>query len=160
MAVRAALPVELHLDAVIAVGVDHGAGWPNHDRALLALHGRTRMQQLAVRIAAREVTVKGRYATYEDKRPAGIYASAYPNEVYESVRYRWTIEQADAAGAAFASPRTGVNNCTPPAADGGPQWNGEAFNVKEIRPENVEAFREHSPRYQGGHLNHLKRRYE
>ena len=42
---RAALPVELHFDAVVAVGVDHRAFGANHNRGLLALHGRTRVLQ-------------------------------------------------------------------------------------------------------------------
>jgi hypothetical protein len=115
---------------------------------------------LAVRVAARDVTIKGRYATYEDKKPVGIYAPAFPDEVYESVRYRWTIEQKDGAGVAFDSPWTGVNNCTPTAADGGPQWNGDAVHVKEIRVGNLDAYRELSPRYAGAHLNNLRRKHE
>lgn len=133
----------------------------NYAAYMLAQGGPTvARRNLAVRIAARTVTIKGRYATYEDERPAGVYASAYPNEVYESVRYRWTIEQADAAGAAFASPRTGVNNCTPPAADGGRQWDGQHIHFKEIRPENIAAFKERSPRHAESHLNHLRRKHE
>ena len=117
-------------------------------------------RHLAVRIAARDVTIKGRYATYEQKKPAGVYASAFPLEVYESVRYRWTVEQKDGAGVAFDSPWTGVNNCTPPASDGGPQWNGETVHVKETRPENVETFRDHSPRFARGHIHNLRRKHE
>lgn len=117
-------------------------------------------KNLAVCIAARDVTIKGRYATYEDRKPVGVFASAFPNEVYESVRYRWTIEQKDGAGVAFDSPWTGVNNCTPTAADGGPQWSGEHTNFHETRPENVQAFRDHSPRFDRGHLHNLHRKYE
>jgi hypothetical protein len=82
---------------------------------------------LAVRIAARQVTIKGRYATYEDDKPVGVFATAFPNEVYEGVHYRWTIDGAGSTGpACFAAPRTGVNNCTRP--DGEPAW---------TRPENA-----------------------
>jgi hypothetical protein len=50
MALFAALPVELHLDAVIAVGMDHRALRPDHHRRLLALHGRLGMQQHAMAV--------------------------------------------------------------------------------------------------------------
>ncbi len=50
VALLTALPVELHLDAVVAVGVDHRAGRADHDRGLLAAHGRFRMQQQAVAV--------------------------------------------------------------------------------------------------------------
>jgi hypothetical protein len=71
-------------------------------------------RRLAVRIAARTVTIKGRYATYEDAKPVGVYATAYPDEVYEGVHYRWTIDGGDRPAAAMCPPRTGVNNCTEP----------------------------------------------
>jgi hypothetical protein len=126
---------------------------------------------LAVRIATREVTIKGRYATYDDKKPAGVYARAYPNEVYESVRYRWTIEAADGAGVALDSPWTGVNNCTAEAefdgrlprgmamenrGDGTPGsgWNVRADQARE------ELFKKASPKYSGSHLHDLQRKNE
>jgi hypothetical protein len=96
-------------------------------------------KELAVRVAARTVTIKGRYATYEDAKPVGVYATAYPNEVYEGVHYQWTIEGAgERTAAANSPPRTGVNNCTPwperPTA--GPAW---------TKPENSRPY--HGPRY-------------
>jgi Bacteriophage replication gene A protein (GPA) len=128
---------------------------------MLAQGGPTVGRRAAIKIAARDVTIKGRYATYEDKKPVGVYAVAFPNEVYEGVHYRWTIESKDSAsGVAFDSPRTGVNNCTPRATDGGPQWNGETVHVKETRPENVQSYRDHSPRFTEGHIHNLRRKYE
>jgi hypothetical protein len=141
-------------DPTIAKQADFGA-------YMLAQGGPTVGRRAAIKIAAREVTIKGRYATYTDEKPVGVFAVAFPNEVYEGVHYRWTIESADSAsGVVFDSPRTGVNNCTPPAADGGRQWDGEAVHVKETRSENVEAFKDHSPRYARGHLHHLQRKHE
>ncbi len=59
-------------------------------------------KHLAVRIEGQAVTIKGRYVTSEVKKPVGVFATAFPNEVYESVRYRWTITGAgESAGAAF-----------------------------------------------------------
>ena len=52
VALRAALPVELHLDPVVAVGVDGRAGGADHDGGLLAVDGRARMQQAAVLVGA------------------------------------------------------------------------------------------------------------
>jgi hypothetical protein len=87
-------------------------------------------KHLAVRIAARTVTIKGRYATYDDTKPVGVYAAAFPDEVYEGVHYRWTIGGVgERPAAANCPPRTGVNNCTPwpERPTGGPAW---------TRPEN------------------------
>lgn len=71
-------------------------------------------KDLAVRIEGQAVTIKGRYVTGEVTKPVGVYAAAFPNEVYESVRYRWTITgPGESSGVAFDLPRTGVNNCTP-----------------------------------------------
>jgi hypothetical protein len=98
-------------------------------------------KHLTVRIAARPVTIKGRYATYEDEKPVGVYATAYPKEVYEGVHYRWTIEGMGRPAAAACPPRTGVNNCTdwPERPTTGPAW---------TRPEN--SGRYHGPRYSSG----------
>lgn len=152
-------------DPAVAKQADFGA-------YMLAQGGPTvARRRLAVRIAARTVTIKGRYATYEDSRPAGVYASVSPNEVYESVRYRWTIEQAGASSGADAAPWTGVNNCTrEPEFDGrmprgmamenkgdGSPGSGWSARADEAR---AQLFKEHSPRHAGHHLHHLKRRYE
>ena len=132
--------------------------------------GPTVGRRAAIKIAARDVTIKGRYATYEDKKPVGVYAVAFPLEVYEGVHYRWTIENKNEAGVAFDSPRTGVNNCTAE-----PEFDGRA-----PRPMNMEnrgdgtpgsqrwsvdddkaqaaSFKQHSPRYAGHHLNELRRK--
>jgi len=91
-------------DAAVARQADFGA-------YVLAQGGPTVGRRAAIKIAAREVTVTGRYLTYDAPKPVGIYATAQPEAVYESVRYRWTIEGAG-AGVAFDLPRTGVNNCT------------------------------------------------
>jgi hypothetical protein len=49
---RAALPVKLHFDAVIAVGVDYRAGRADHYRGLLSRDGWPWMQHIAVAIQA------------------------------------------------------------------------------------------------------------
>jgi len=151
-------------DPAVAQQADFGA-------YMLAQGGPTvARRHLAVRIAARPVTIKGRYATYEDERPAGVFASAFPHEVYESVRYRWTVEQADAAGAVFASPRTGVNNCTgEPEFDGRMPRGMSMENRGDGKPGSqrwsvdddiarAETFKQHSPRYAGHHLNELRKK--
>lgn len=140
---------------------------------------------LAVRIAARDVTVNGRYATYEDKKPVGVFATAYPKEVYEGVHYRWTITDGRTSAARIGRPRTGVNNCTgrpawtrpecaPPAPgaahSSGPVRHERTHNAGFNRPDckgwsktadrdTVERFKRHSPRHAGSHLQHLQRKY-
>lgn len=92
---------------------------------LYAMGGPTVGRRGAIKIAARAITIKGRYATYEDEKPVGVYATAFPNEVYEGVHYRWTIDGAGSRpAAANRPPRTGVNNCTdwPERPTGGPAW--------------------------------------
>jgi Bacteriophage replication gene A protein (GPA) len=91
-------------DAAVAKQADFGA-------YMLAQGGPTVGRRAAIKIAAREVTIKGRYATYTAPKPVGVYAAAQPGAVYEGVHYRWTIDGAG-AGVAFELPRTGVNNCT------------------------------------------------
>lgn len=99
-------------DPAVAKQADFGA-------YMMAQGGPTVGRGAAIRIAAKEVTIKGRYATYDAPKPVGIYAVAQPEAVYESVRYRWTID-GQGAGVAFDLPRTGVNNCTGP--DGNSLW--------------------------------------
>lgn len=72
---------------------------------------------LAVRVAARVTTINGRYKVSEQSKPVGVFATAYPNEVYEGVHYRWTITDGRSSAASIGRPRTGVNNCT-----GAPAW--------------------------------------
>jgi len=130
--------------------------------------GPTVGRNCSVKIAARDVTIKGRYATYEDKRPVGVFAVGFPNEVYESVRYRWTIEDGDSASAAPAVPWTGVNNCTAdsefdgraPRAmalenRGDGSSGSQVWSVDDEKARNA-LFRENSPRYAGWHLNNLR----
>lgn len=77
-----------------------------------------------IRIAKREVSVSGRYGTYTDSKPVGVYHVAQPQAVYEGVHYRWEITRpGQSAGVAFAVPRTGVNNCTR-RTSGKPFWEG------------------------------------
>lgn len=135
---------------------------------MLAQGGPTVGRSAAIKIAARIVTIKGRYVTKDAAKPVGVYAVAFPNEVYESVRYRWTIEQGDGASAAPAAPWTGVNNCTAdpefdgraPRAmafenrgDGKP--GGQRWNVDDEKARNA-LFKEYSPRHAGWHLNKLR----
>ncbi len=132
--------------------------------------GPTVGRRAAIKIAARDVTIKGRYATYEDKKPVGVYAVAFPLEVYEGVHYRWTIENKTEAGVAFDSPRTGVNNCT-----GEPEFDGRAPRAMNMENRGdgtpggqrwsvdddkarAETFKQHSPRYAGHHLNELRKK--
>lgn len=137
---------------------------------MMAQGGPTVGRRGAIKIATRAVTIKGRYATYDDERPAGVYAVAFPNEVYESVRYRWTIEQDETASAVDAPPRTGVNNCTAnPDFDGRApramalenrgdgQPGSQTWSVDDEKARNA-LFKESSPRYAGWHLNELRRK--
>ena len=95
------------------------ASWADY---LRAQGGPTVGRQAAIKIACKEVTIEGRYATYQAMRPVGVYLASQENAVYESVRYQWTIQGQEgiptpagvAAWAAFDLPRTGVNNCTGP----------------------------------------------
>lgn len=111
----------------------------------------------SIKIAARTVTIKGRYVTRDEKKPVGVYATANPAEVYEGVHYRWTIDGAGSSrGAAFDLPRTGVNKCTPwperpargaawtrpenpaPRTSGGPDrtnWKASTENRGDGKPE-------------------------
>ncbi|MBC3930372.1 replication endonuclease [Undibacterium curvum] len=69
----------------------------------------------AVKIARRDTEVTGKYATYTEPKPCGVYCVSQPDAVYESIRYQWTVLKK--GGVAFDLPRTGVNNCT---QSGGP----------------------------------------
>jgi hypothetical protein len=143
-------------------------------------------KDLAVRLEGQAVTIKGRYVTSEVKKPVGVYAAAFPNEVYESVRYRWTITgPGESSGVAFDLPRTGVNNCTPatdaawmdPAnAPGSYRKNfvREGWASHENRGDGqggqrwskgddvirVDQFKKRTVRGAASHLEQLKRKYE
>lgn len=164
-------------DAAVAKQADFGA-------YMIAQGGPTVARKaLAIRIAAKDVTIKGRYATYDAPKPVGIYATAQPDAVYESVRYRWTIDGAG-AGVAFDLPRTGVNNCTGPEGnsmwayveqldkmkknfvrdlwtatenrgkgDGGPGWS------KHADADTVDRYKKRSAKHAEPHLHYLKRKY-
>lgn len=136
---------------------------------------------LAVKVAARQVEIKGRYATYTDEKPVGVYATAFPDEVFEGVHYRWTVEgKNESGGVRFTLPRTGVNNCTQPGPE--PFWTrpenapGRRLPVRRVRrarhevvdaderpviPDlnHMRTFRRHSRRHAESHLDHLKRKY-
>jgi len=164
-------------EAAVAKQADYAA-------YMMAQGGPTVGRRAAIKIAAREVTIHGRYATYEAAKPVGVYAASQPEAVYESVRYRWTIDGAG-AGVAFDLPRTGVNNCTAP---GGPAWTNPANHPRKFkknfdreqwsRSENeggapwggpwskaadadqVDRYKKRSTRYAESHLSQLKRKYK
>jgi hypothetical protein len=151
---------------------------------MLAQGGPTVGRGAAIKIAAREVTIHGRYATYAAPKPVGVFAVAQPEAVYEAVHYRWTIA-GQGAGVAFALPRTGVNNCTQP---GGPAWTktgmgkknfvrdrwssdtnrGDGSGTQDWRgqvwskradAEKVDQFKNRSEKHSETHLEQLQRKY-
>lgn len=81
----------------------------DYARFIWAMGGPTVGRRATIRLATRGEGVEGRYEQVEAHRPVGVYLAAQPHAVYESTRYRWTI---DRAGVALAVPRTGVNNCS------------------------------------------------
>lgn len=80
----------------------------------------------SIKIATRDTEVVGRYSTYTEAKPCGVYVISNPNAVYESVRYRWT--PVEGRGAAFDLPWTGVNNCTQSNVE--PIWIREKYDPK------------------------------
>jgi hypothetical protein len=144
---------------------------------LWAQGGPTVGRGAAIKIAAREVTITGRYATYEAAKPVGVYLAAQAHAVYESVRYQWTISgPGEGGGVAFDLPRTGVNNCTLPV--GKPFWergqrravaisaapNWEARKDRQLAPaaQVVAKYRAHKKRAPGepsAHLEQLMKKY-
>lgn len=90
-----------------------------------------------IKLAKRETKIEGKYATYQEEKPCGVYHKTNANAVYESVRYQWVRV---ALVEAVAVPRTGVNNCT----DGQPtegriqfEMDGEAAKKIKIRSATV-----------------------
>ena len=83
-----------------------------------ALGGVSSGRRYTVRIASKDVEIRGKYATYTEARPCGVYSVANPNAIYESTRYQWTPVDKKGGGVAFDLPWTGVNNCT----DYAPEW--------------------------------------
>lgn len=147
-------------------------------RFIWAMGGPAVGRQAAIQLAKRVEDVEGRYEQVEAHRPIGVYLAAQPHAVYESTRYRWTI---DRAGVALAVPRTGVNNCSRPAwANKNPIENpigknknfapsfyvGRSFD-REGAPcarTDTEAIYLHHKKRQPGepsaHLAHLQRKYK
>jgi hypothetical protein len=73
---------------------------------LKAQGGPTVGRRAAIQIAAREITVQGRYGAYTAAKPVGVYCISQPHAVYEGVHYRWEISRPGAsAGVAFDVPR-------------------------------------------------------
>ncbi|QDG73501.1 replication endonuclease [Janthinobacterium tructae] len=147
-------------------------------RFIRAMGGPTVGRQAAIQIAKRVEGVEGRYEQVEAHRPVGVYLAAQPHAVYESTRYRWTI---DRAGVALAVPRTGVNNCSRPAwAKKNPIENpigknknfapsfyvGRSFDREGApcaRIDTEAIYLHHKKRQPGGpsaHLAHLQRKYK
>lgn len=94
-----------------------------------------------IKIEARDAEVDGRYGRYEAKKPVGVYAVSRPNQVYESVRYTWTVKPGGAGvGVAFDLPWTGVNNCTEPGTNAAwvkPEPAPESLKNQKICSANV-----------------------
>ncbi|HJV86927.1 MAG TPA: replication endonuclease [Noviherbaspirillum sp.] len=74
-----------------------------------ALGGPTVGRRGRVQLARRNTVIEGRYATYQEEKPCGVYHVTNANAVYESVRYQWSRVQ---PAEVVAAPWTGVNNCT------------------------------------------------
>lgn len=93
-----------------------------------ALGGPRTGRSTLIQLAKKPVKIKGRYATYEMKKPVGVYAVEDQERVYKSVRYVWkcldevvqvpdgvpTWERVKIPGvvSGVGGTRTGVNNCT------------------------------------------------
>lgn len=142
---------------------------------MMAMGGPTVGRRGAIQIAAREITVQGRYGAYTAAKPVGVYCISQPHAVYEGVHYRWEISRPGAsAGVAFDVPRTGVNNCTrrptwapaekkifTPAFDAGRSFHPDTGAPVE-RVDRVALYQQHRQRRPGeasAHLLHLQRKY-
>lgn len=100
---------------------------------MMAMGGPTVGRRGAIQIAAREVTVQGRYGVYSAPKPVGVYCVSQPQAVYEGVHYRWEISRPGASsGVAFDLPRTGVNNCTRRSSEK-PFWEGAPRGSSDLR---------------------------
>lgn len=143
-------------------------------RFIWAMGGPTVGRQAAIQLAKRVEDVEGRYEQVEAHRPVGVYLAAQPHAVYESTRYRWTI---DRAGVALAVPRTGVNKYTQatqapvavapenkkftPSFNAGRSFDREGAPCARIDTEAI--YLHHKKRQPGGpsaHLAHLQRKYK
>ncbi|WP_198043792.1 replication endonuclease [Janthinobacterium sp. 1_2014MBL_MicDiv] len=143
-------------------------------RFIRAMGGPTVGRQAAIQLAKRAEDVEGRYEQVEAHRPVGVYLAAQPHAVYESTRYRWTI---DRAGVALAVPRTGVNKYTQATKaptdvvpenkkftssfNAGRSFDREGAPCARINTEAI--YLHHKKRPPGGpsaHLAHLQRKYK
>lgn len=146
----------------------------DYARFIWAMGGPTVGRLATIKLATRAESVVGRYEEVEAHRPVGVYLAAQPHAVYESTRYRWTI---DRAGVALAVPRTGVNNCSgapwtrikpitknknfAPAFDAGRSFHPDT-GVPVTKVDQVAQYRAHKKRPPGApsaHLLHLQRKY-
>ena len=158
------------------------ASWADY---LKAQGGATVGRGGLIQIATRKTTIQGKYSTYEDERPCGVYSiremrvgedgKREIGAIYESVRYQWTRK--DSGGGAVAVPWTGVNNCTQIdiktidqglidslknqkicSANVAGWWNGERT---ESRPDpvDIETYQRHRKNAPAAHLNGLRAKY-
>jgi hypothetical protein len=141
---------------------------------LMAQGGPTVGRQHVIKIASKEVTIKGRYAVYVAEKPVGVYMAGQPHAVYEGVHYTWEIQR-PGAGVALDVPWTGVNNCTRPASDRpfwvdavrgqsnlGPNWEARKNQPVRPAPGEVQKYRQHRRRPAGtptAHLEYLMMKY-
>ncbi len=86
-----------------------------------------------IRLAKRPVNVEGKYATYAEEKPCGVYHAWNDKAVYESVRHVWRVADKEKV-VAVAVPWTRVNNCTR-------QWQAE---LRERTKQGVESLKGHS----------------
>lgn len=143
-------------------------------RFIWAMGGPAVGRQAAIQLAKRVEDVEGRYEQVEAHRPIGVYLAAQPHAVYESTRYRWTI---DRAGVALAVPRTGVNKYTQatkapaavkpenkkftPSFNAGRSFDREGAPCARVDTDAI--YLHHKKRPPGGpsaHLAHLQRKYK
>jgi hypothetical protein len=143
-------------------------------RFIRAMGGPTVGRLAAIKLATRDEDVEGRYEQVEMHRPVGVYLVAQSHVVYESTRYRWTIER---AGVALAVPRTSVNKCTQ-HAKAEPAYqpknkipassfdDGRSFHPDTGKPcikvDQVGLYMRHKKRHPGApsaHLTYLREKY-
>jgi hypothetical protein len=142
----------IKFDRIISAPQNIKDAWHSVQRsgdALASFAGYLRAQQFGsganafrgfIRIAKREAEVEGKYATYKEDKPCGVFCISNPNAIYESMRFRWSRVDGGGVGVAFDLPWTGVNNCT----DYVPHWmqKQEESNQKFSRDYISEAIRD------------------
>lgn len=102
-----------------------------------AMGGATVGRNTTIKIATREAEIVGRYATYTQDKPCGVYCASNNKAVYESTRYTWTrLEKS--GGAAFDLSWTRVNNCTvSPESEEFKKWKWElSQHVEKTKNKN------------------------